>query len=132
MTDSIGGAEYLYDALGRVTGTKDSAGQTVTYTYDERGNVTQIGYPDGTAVTYEYDDLNRMVATYRPNYLATYVTYDALDHITKLETIHMVTGRLTASYEYIYNEEGYIVKEIVKETVVSGLKKSMICSWIRF
>ena len=140
MTDSIGSAEYLYDALGRVTSVKDSAGQTVTYTYDERGNVTAIGYPDGTAVTYEYDlnnnltkvtdrngesttyeydALNRMVATYRPNYLATYVTYDELDHITKLETIHMVTGRLAASYEYIYNEEGYITKEIVKETIVS-------------
>ena len=140
MTDGIGNAEYLYDALGRATSVKDSAGQTVTYAYDERGNVTAIGYPDGTAVayeydlnnnltkvtdrngestTYEYDALNRMVATYRPNYLATYVTYDALDHITKLETIHMVTGRMVASYEYVYNEEGYITKEIVKETVVS-------------
>ena len=60
-----------------------------------------------------------MVTTYRPNYLVTYVIYDELDHITKLETIHMITGRLAASYEYIYNEEGYIVKEIVKETIVS-------------
>ena len=140
MTDGIGNAEYIYDALGRVTSVKDSAGQTVTYTYDERGNVTAIGYPDGTEVTYEYDlnnnltkvtdrngesttyeydALNRMVTTYRPNYLATYVTYDELDHITKLETIHMITGRLAASYEYIYNEEGYITREIVKETIVS-------------
>ena len=31
----------------------------------------------------------------------------------------MITGRLAASYEYIYNEEGYITREIVKETIVS-------------
>ena len=140
MTDGIGASAYEYDALGQIISAKDSAGQTITYAYDGRGNITEIGYPDGTKVTYTYDlsdnltkvtdrngesttytydALNRLTATYRPNYLATYVTYDKQDNITKLETIHTVTGRVTASYEYTYNEEGYITEEKVKETIVS-------------
>ena len=142
MTDTIGDASYEYDALGRITGVKDSAGEKVTYTYDEAGNLASIGYSDGTSVNYgydlngnltsvtdrdgaitryEYDGLNRMVATIRPNYVNTYVTYDALDHIEKLTTINVITGRTLSTYEYTYNEEGYVVSETATEAVVSEL-----------
>ena len=39
---------YEYDALGRATKAKDSAGQTVTYAYSESGTLQEMGYPDET------------------------------------------------------------------------------------
>ena len=138
MTDAIGVAAYEYDALGRVTKAKDSAGQTVTYAYSESGNLQEMGYPDGTKVTYEYDlndnltkitdrqgavteyqydVLNRMVKTIRPNEIVTDVTYDALDHITKLVTSCTGCEEVLSTYEYTYNDQGYIVSEKATESL---------------
>ena len=138
MTDAIGAAAYEYDALGRVTKAKDSAGQTVTYAYSESGNLQEMGYPDGTKVTYEYDlndnltritdrqgavteyqydALNRMVKTIRPNEIVTDVTYDALDHITKLVTSCAGCEEVLSTYEYTYNDQGYIISEKATESL---------------
>ncbi len=142
MTDAIGAAEYKYDVLGRLAEVKDSAGATVTYAYDANGNLKELGYPDGSKVvytydlngnlttvtdrdgkvtSYEYDGLNRLIKTTRPNDTVTYVTYDALDNVTSLVTRHAKNNRLISSYEYTYNEEGYIVSERVEESVVDIL-----------
>lgn len=138
MTDTIGAAAYEYDALGRVTKAKDSAGQTVTYAYSESGNLQEMGYPDGSKVTYEYDlndnlikitdrqgavteyqydALNRMVKTIRPNEIVTDVTYDALDHITKLVTSCAGCEEVLSTYEYTYNDQGYIISEKATESL---------------
>ena len=138
MTDAIGAAAYEYDALGRVTKAKDSAGQTVTYAYSESGNLQEMGYPDGSKVTYEYDlndnlikitdrqgavteyqydALNRMVKTIRPNEIVTDVTYDALDHITKLVTSCAGCEEVLSTYEYTYNDQGYIISEKATESL---------------
>ncbi|WP_416389203.1 RHS repeat-associated core domain-containing protein [Mediterraneibacter glycyrrhizinilyticus] len=138
MTDAIGAAAYEYDALGRVTKAKDSAGQTVTYAYSESGNLQEMGYPDGTKVTYEYDlndnlikitdrqgvvteyqydALNRMVKTIRSNEIVTDVTYDALDHITKLVTSCAGCEEVLSTYEYTYNDQGYIISEKATESL---------------
>ncbi|XCP87195.1 RHS repeat-associated core domain-containing protein [Roseburia hominis] len=138
MKDAIGDAAYEYDALGRITKATDSAGQTVTYAYDESGNLQEIGYPDGSKVLYaydlndnlikvtdrqgsvteyRYDALNRMVQTLRPNELVTDVAYDAMDHITKLVTYCKGCDEVISTYEYTYNEQGFITGETTTESL---------------
>jgi RHS repeat-associated protein len=77
--------KYTYDALGNLTSTKDSAGDTWTTTYDmlnratsstdpdsgtsstiydADGNVASTKDADGHVLSYQYDALNRKVAEY--------------------------------------------------------------------
>lgn len=142
MTDRIGNAAYEYDALGRVTKAQDSAGQTVTYGYTESGNISEIGYPDGSKVIYEYDlndnltkiidrkgqiteyqydALNRVTKTIRGNGTKTTVSYDEGNHITKLVNTCGICGEEISSYEYTYNEQGYVVSETSVE-LAAGTK----------
>ncbi len=61
---------YTYDALSRLTGVNNGAGQQVSYAYDPAGNRTHLLYPDGRVVTYThsassgqaYDLANRLAA----------------------------------------------------------------------
>ena len=136
MKDKTGTSSYEYDALGRITKVTSGSKKEVSYIYDEADNLQAIVYPDGTKVSYEYDlndnlvkltDRNGKVTTYthdarnrvtevnRSNGTKTKVTYDAEDHITKLVNICGSCGKAISSYEYKYNEQGYVVSEEATE-----------------
>ena len=55
--------------------------------------------------------------TIRPNEIVTDVTYDALDHITKLVTSCAGCEEVLSTYEYTYNDQGYITSEKATESL---------------
>jgi RHS repeat-associated protein len=62
MTDGTGTTTYSYDALHRLTSTKDGAGHTISYGYDLANNETSITYPNGKTVTRTFDPANRLTS----------------------------------------------------------------------
>ena len=57
----------------------------------------------------------------RPNEIVTDVTYDALDHITKLVTSCAGCEEVLSTYEYTYNDQGYIISEKATESLAGYL-----------
>ena len=92
-------------------------GTKITYEYDLNDNLIKITDRQGAVTEYQYDALNRMVKTIRPNEIVTDVTYDALDHITKLVTSCAGCEEVLSTYEYTYNDQGYIVSEKATESL---------------
>ena len=116
----------------------------VSYVYDDADNLQAIVYPDGTKISYEYDlndnlvkltDRNRKVTTYkhdalnrvtevtRSNGTKTEVSYDAEDHITKIVNTCGSCGKVISTYEYKYNDQGYVVGETATE-LEAGTRKT--------
>ncbi|MDM8126276.1 RHS repeat-associated core domain-containing protein [Mediterraneibacter glycyrrhizinilyticus] len=92
-------------------------GTKVTYEYDLNDNLIKITDRQGVVTEYQYDALNRMVKTIRSNEIVTDVTYDALDHITKLVTSCAGCEEVLSTYEYTYNDQGYIISEKATESL---------------
>ena len=137
-------SSYEYDALGRITKVTSGSKKDVSYVYDDADNLQAIVYPDGTRVSYEYDlndnlvkltDRNGKVTTYkhdalnrvtevvRSNGTKTEVSYDAEDHITKIVNTCGSCGKVISTYEYKYNEQGYVVGETATE-LEAGTRKT--------
>ena len=144
MKDQTGKSSYEYDALGRITKVTSGSKQDVRYVYDDADNLQAIVYPDGTKVSYEYDlndnlvkltDRNGKVTTYkhdalnrvteviRSNGTKTEVSYDAEDHITKIVNTCGSCGKVISTYEYKYNDQGYVVGETATE-LEAGTRKT--------
>ena len=144
MKDQTGKSSYEYDALGRITKVTSGPKKDVSYVYDDADNLQAIVYPDGTKVSYEYDlndnlvkltDRNRKVTTYkhdalnrvteviRSNGTKTEVSYDAEDHITKIVNTCGSCGKVISTYEYKYNDQGYVVGETATE-LEAGTRKT--------
>ena len=136
MKDQTGKSSYEYDALGRITKVTSGSKKDVSYVYDDADNLQAIVYPDGTKVSYEYDlndnlvkltdrngkvttykhdALNRVVEVIRSNGTKTEVSYDAEDHITKIVNTCGSCGKVTSTYAYKYNDQGYVVSETATE-----------------
>ena len=137
-------SSYEYDALGRITKVTSGSKKDVSYVYDDADNLQAIVYPDGTKVSYEYDlndnlvkltDRNGKVTTYkhdalnrvteviRSNGTKTEVSYDAEDHITKIVYTCGSCGKVISTYEYKYNDQGYVVGETATE-LEAGTRKT--------
>ena len=137
-------SSYEYDALGRITKVTSGSKKDVSYVYDDADNLQAIVYPDGTRVSYEYDlndnlvkltDRNGKVTTYkhdalnrvtevvRSNGTKTEVSYDAEDHITKIVNTCGSCGKVISTYEYKYNDQGYVVGETATE-LEAGTRKT--------
>ena len=137
-------SSYEYDALGRITKVTSGSKKDVSYVYDDADNLQAIVYPDGTKVSYEYDlndnlvkltDRNGKVTTYkhdalnrvtevvRSNGTKTEVSYDAEDHITKIVNTCGSCGKVISTYEYKYNDQGYVVSETATE-LEAGTRKT--------
>ena len=137
-------SSYEYDALGRITKVTSGSKKDVSYVYDDADNLQAIVYPDGTKISYEYDlndnlvkltDRNRKVTTYkhdalnrvtevtRSNGTKTEVSYDAEDHITKIVNTCGSCGKVISTYEYKYNDQGYVVGETATE-LEAGTRKT--------
>ena len=135
---------FDYDALGRITKVTSGSKKDVSYVYDEADNLQAIVYPDGTKISYEYDlndnlvkltDRNGKVTTYkhdalnrvteviRSNGTKTEVSYDAEDHITKIVNTCGSCGKVISTYEYKYNDQGYVVGETATE-LEAGTRKT--------
>ena len=144
MKDQTGKSSYEYDALGRITKVTSGSKKDVSYVYDDADNLQAIVYPDGTRVSYEYDlndnlvkltDRNGKVTTYkhdalnrvtevvRSNGTKTEVSYDAEDHITKIVNTCGSCGKVISTYEYKYNDQGYVVSETATE-LEAGTRKT--------
>ena len=144
MKDQTGKSSYEYDALGRITKVTSGSKKDVSYVYDDADNLQAIVYPDGTKISYEYDlndnlvkltDRNRKVTTYkhdalnrvtevtRSNGTKTEVSYDAEDHITKIVNTRGSCGKVISTYEYKYNDQGYVVGETATE-LEAGTRKT--------
>ncbi|MFR7519397.1 MAG: hypothetical protein ACLUVD_06055 [Mediterraneibacter faecis] len=144
MKDQTGKSSYEYDALGRITKVTNGSKKDVSYVYDDADNLQAIVYPDGTKVSYEYDlndnlvkltDRNGKVTTYkhdalnrvtevvRSNGTKTEVSYDAEDHITKIVNTCGSCGKVISTYEYKYNDQGYVVSETATE-LEAGTRKT--------
>ena len=144
MKDQTGKSSYEYDALGRITKVTNGSKKDVSYVYDDADNLQAIVYPDGTKVSYEYDlndnlvkltDRNGKVTTYkhdalnrvteviRSNGTKTEVSYDAEDHITKIVNTCGSCGIVISTYEYKYNDQGYVVGETATE-LEAGTRKT--------
>ncbi|MBE5968407.1 MAG: RHS repeat-associated core domain-containing protein [Lachnospiraceae bacterium] len=72
-------AEYVYNAIGRLTSVTNKKGSTVlsrfNYTYDANGNIITVA--DGsTTKTYTYDKLNRLIEIQPSSGDKTVYTYD--------------------------------------------------------
>lgn len=150
MKDQTGKSFYEYDGLGRIVKVTDGSGKEVSYTYDKADNLQNITYPDGTEVSYEYDlndnlvkvtdrdgkvteykhdALNRVTETIRANGTKTVVSYDAEDHVTKLVNTCGTCGEVISSYEYQYNERGYIIAESAAESEAGTRKTPSFYDW---
>ena len=144
MKDQTGQSSYEYDALGRITKVTSGSKKNVSYVYDDADNLQAIVYPDGTKVSYEYDlndnlvkltDRNGKVTTYkhdalnrvtevvRSNGTKTEVSYDAENHITKIVNTCGSCGKVISTYEYKYNDQGYVVSETATE-LEAGTRKT--------
>lgn len=144
MKDQTGKSSYEYDALGRITKVTSGSKKDVSYVYDDADNLQAVVYPDGTKISYEYDlndnlvkltDRNRKVTTYkhdalnrvtevtRSNGTKTEVSYDAEDHITKIVNTCGSCGKVISTYEYKYNDQGYVVGETATE-LEAGTRKT--------
>ncbi len=150
MKDATGKSTYEYDALGRISKVRDGSGNVVNYVYDEAENLQEIVYPDGAKVIYaydlndnltkvtdrkgkgteyKYDVLSRVTEVIRPNGTKTVVSYDAEDHVTKLVNTCGICGKEMSSYEYKYNDQGYIVGETAVELEAGTRKEPSWKDW---
>ena len=144
MKNQTGKSSYEYDALGRIIKVTSGSKKDVSYVYDDADNLQAIVYPDGTKVSYEYDlndnlvkltdrngkvttykhdALNRVVEVVRSNGTKTEVSYDAEDHITKIVNTCGSCGKVISTYEYKYNDQGYVVGETATE-LEAGTRKT--------
>ena len=70
-----------------------------------------------------HDALNRVTEVIRSNGTKTEVSYDAEDHITKIVNTCGSCGKVISTYEYKYNDQGYVVSETATE-LEAGTRKT--------
>ena len=70
-----------------------------------------------------HDALNRVTEVVRSNGTKTEVSYDAENHITKIVNTCGSCGKVISTYEYKYNDQGYVVGETATE-LEAGTRKT--------
>ncbi len=74
--------QYTYDAMGRMTSTVDSLGNTWTWTFDSLSRLTQKSDPDSGLSTYTYDDAGRILSRTDAKGQATALAYDSAGRLS--------------------------------------------------
>ena len=98
-------------------------GTKVSYEYDLNDNLVKLTDRNGKVTTYKHDALNRVTEVTRSNGTKTEVSYDAEDHITKIVNTCGSCGKVISTYEYKYNDQGYVVGETATE-LEAGTRKT--------
>jgi RHS repeat-associated protein len=83
MVDGTGTSTYAYDALDRLTESKDGHGDTAKYEYDLADELTKLTYPNGKAVTRAYDGAGRLQSVTDWLSHTTGFSYDPNSDVTK-------------------------------------------------
>jgi RHS repeat-associated protein len=99
MTDGTGVTTYQYDALDRLTETKDGHGNTAGYEYDLANEVSKITYPNAKAVTQTYDGAGRLKTVTDWLGHATKLAYDANSNLTATTFPSGTTNEDVYSYD---------------------------------
>ena len=94
--------EYHWDAAGRLTHIRTTAGLQLNYTYDDRGRITGIDL-DGRSQAYRYDPWGRLAGADTAQGQYRY-RYDKLGNRTEKQ--HTAPGGDTTTERYTYPEEG--------------------------
>ncbi len=92
-------AQYSYDALDRLTGMTDAAGNTWSYAYDLLGRQTSRVDPDAGTTTSTYDDAGQLKTTTDARNRVLARVYDSLGRLKELHD-DSSTGPLRTSYVY--------------------------------
>lgn len=90
----------------------DIMGRVVTYTYDLNNRLTKVS-DDGKETIYTYDAIGRVTQTSRPDGTKSAYTYNLDGNLTELINLDG-DGAVLSSFEYTYDEQGYIVKEVAQ------------------
>ncbi len=102
-----------YDALGHLTQSIGSLGQTTSLQYDQNGNVVGVIDPLGNAEAKAYDPLNRLVRDTDPNGGKTVYTYDASNNLQQ------VTDPLGLNTQYTRDGLGEVLQLTSPDTGVT-------------
>lgn len=93
-----------YDALGRVTGEKDEAGNVTTYRYDDAGQLKEVTDAEGKTRTYTYDDNGNLLTEQDAKGNTTSYSY------SKRNELLSVTDPLGGKTRYRYDAAGNNIK----------------------
>lgn len=96
---------YSYDARGNLTGVTDALNQTVELTYDDRDNLVSVKDQKGQETHFEYDDADRLVREIRPLGQTTVYGYDADDNLTS------IIDAKGQKLEFVYDDAGRLLTE---------------------
>lgn len=80
-------SDFLYDALHRLTGTRDPLDLLTAYGYDGLGNRTSMTDAAGVVTRYEYDALSRLTAV-----VENYISGGPVDQETNVRTEYTYDG----------------------------------------
>jgi RHS repeat-associated protein len=100
MTDETGETVNAYDAIDRLTESKNGAGKLVKYEYNLANEPTLITYPNSNVVKRAYDKAGRLESVTDWNGKETKFLYNADGELT---TTHFPTGTESKD-EYAYND----------------------------
>ena len=114
---------YVYDDADNLQAIVYPDGTKVSYEYDLNDNLVKLTDRNGKVTTYKHDALNRVTEVVRSNGTKTEVSYDAEDHITKIVNTCGSCGKVISTYEYKYNDQGYVVGETATE-LEAGTRKT--------
>ena len=114
---------YVYDDADNLQAIVYPDGTKVSYEYDLNDNLVKLTDRNGKVTTYKHDALNRVTEVIRSNGTKTEVSYDAEDHITKIVNTCGSCGKVISTYEYKYNDQGYVVGETATE-LEAGTRKT--------
>ncbi len=90
--------DYMYDAAGRLVGTRDPLGATTRHEYDAAGRMTALVDAQGRRTTYAYDVLGRLERTTFPDGSFETRGYDANGNFVQS------TDRAGRTTTYAYDE----------------------------
>ncbi|MFB9753304.1 polymorphic toxin-type HINT domain-containing protein [Paenibacillus hodogayensis] len=96
---------FGYDAYGRVSWSKDGAGNQTDYTYDNRNRLKTTVYPGGATATVAYDDVNRIVTETDAEGNKTVTASDVLGRMIRKERNSGSNERMGWN-EYAYDYAG--------------------------